>query len=354
LLGNTVKMTFRWFGPGDPVTLDRIRQIPVVRGIVSSLHDVPAGEPWDRWRLAALKATIERHGLSFEGVESIPVHEDVKLGLPTRDRYIDAFISGVKSMGALGIGTLCYNFMPVFDWTRTELARRLPDGSTALAYEHGALQALLDGPGAFELPAWARAYTREDLSRMLEAWRGMDHEGLWRNLEYFLSAVVPEAKKAGVRMAIHPDDPPWDILGLPRIVTDGPALQRLVSIVDSPFNGVTFCVGSLGPAAGNDLPAMIRSLRGRIPFAHLRNIARTGERDFRETAHPSDCGSLDMYAIVKALVESGFDGIVRPDHGRMLWGETGQPGYGMYDRALGAMYLAGLWEAVEKGSRRQP
>jgi len=160
----------------------------------------------------------------------------------------------------------------------------------------------------------------------------------------------PAAERAGVRLAIHPDDPPWDILGLPRVVVDGPALLRLTASPRSPSNGVTFCTGSLGPEEGNDLPAMARSLASRIPFAHLRNVARTGTRDFHETAHASSAGSLDMWEIVRALHESGFDGVVRPDHGRMIWGEQGRPGYGLYDRALGAMYLAGLFEAAEKGA----
>jgi len=256
----------------------------------------------------------------------------------------------VEAMGELGIGVLCYNFMPVFDWTRTQMSLSLPDGSTCLGYEDAALAGLLEGPGAFELPAWAKAYTKEELRSALEAYRGVSREDLWRNLEYFLAAVVPAAERAGVRLAIHPDDPPWDILGLPRVVVDGPALLRLTASPRSPSNGVTFCTGSLGPEEGNDLPAMIRSLEGRIPFAHLRNVARTGTRDFHETAHASSAGSLDMWEIVRALHESGFDGVVRPDHGRMIWGEQGRPGYGLYDRALGAMYLAGLFEAAEKGA----
>ena len=345
-----MRMAFRWFGLGDPVGLDRIKQIPCVTGIVSSLYEVPAGRAWDKAALAALKAEIEAAGLSFDCVESIPVHEDVKLGLPSRDRYIDAFVKGVEAMGELGIGVLCYNFMPVFDWTRTQMSLSLPDGSTCLGYEDAALAGLLEGPGAFELPAWAKAYTKEELRSALEAYRGVSREDLWRNLEYFLAAVVPAAERAGVRLAIHPDDPPWDILGLPRVVVDGPALLRLTASPRSPSNGVTFCTGSLGPEEGNDLPAMARSLASRIPFAHLRNVARTGTRDFHETAHASSAGSLDMWEIVRALHESGFDGVVRPDHGRMIWGEQGRPGYGLYDRALGAMYLAGLFEAAEKGA----
>ncbi len=345
-----MQIAFRWFGDGDPVTLDKIRQIPVVSGIVSALYHVPAGQAWTEAELASLKARIAESGLAFDCVESVPVHEDIKLGLPSRDRYIEAFRESVRVLGRLGIGTLCYNFMPVFDWTRTEMARPLRDGSSSLGYADAALDAMLEGEGAFDLPAWAKAYTRTELRAALDAYAGLSREALWDNLAYFLKAVVPVAESEGVRLAIHPDDPPWDILGLPRIVVDETALKRLTGIVDSPANGVTFCTGSLGPNAANDLPAMIRALGGKLPFAHLRNIQRSGERDFHETAHPSAAGSLDMYAIVRALHESGFDGIIRPDHGRMIWGETGKPGYGLYDRALGAMYLAGLWEAVTKGS----
>ena len=174
----------------------------------------------------------------------------------------------------------------------------------------------------------------------------MDAERLWENLAYFLERVVPVAEAAGVRMAVHPDDPPWPIFGLPRILTDGPALERLVGLVDSPANGVTFCTGSLGALPANDLPAMARRLGGRIHFAHCRNVRVTGERRFHESAHPSRSGSVDMAAVLRALRDAGFAGPMRPDHGRMIWDEAGRPGYGLFDRALGATYLLGLWEAL--------
>ena len=180
----------------------------------------------------------------------------------------------------------------------------------------------------------------------------MDAERLWDNLAYFLERVVPVAERAGVRLAIHPDDPPWPIFGLPRIITNAAALERLVGLVDSPANGVTFCTGSLGALPGNDLPAMVRRLGamggggGRIHFAHCRNVLVTGERTFHETPHPSACGSVDMLQVLRALRDVGFAGPMRADHGRMIWGETGRPGYGLYDRALGAMYLYGLWEGL--------
>ena len=342
--------TFRWFGPADPIPLGHIRQIPGVRSVVSALYDVPIGEAWGRVRLATLKAQIEDAGLCLAVVESIPVHEDIKLGRPTRDRLIDRYCASVRAMGDLRIPVLCYNFMPVFDWMRTDLARRLPDGSTALAYDDRALDAIDLSRGTGELPGWAATYTGSELQALLAAYRTVDAGRLWDHLGYFLERVVPAAAQAGVRLALHPDDPPWSIFGLPRIITDAAALERLVKLVDDPANGVTFCTGSLGALPENDLPAMIRRLgrMGRIHFAHCRNVRVTGERQFHETAHPSAYGSVDLFEVLRALKDVAFTGPMRPDHGRMIWGETGRPGYGLYDRALGITYLQGLWEAIAR------
>ncbi|HEX8430092.1 MAG TPA: mannonate dehydratase [Longimicrobium sp.] len=341
-----MKMTFRWYGAGDPVTLAHIRQIPGIGGIVSALYDVPVGEAWPREALARLQAEIEAAGMTLAVVESIPVHEEIKLGLPTRDRWIANYQASVRHMGELGIPVLCYNFMPIFDWTRTALAMPLEDGSTALAYDHEALARIDLRNGTGDLPGWATAYDAAQLAALLEAYRAVDAERLWDNLAYFLERVAPVAEESGVRMAIHPDDPPWPIFGLPRIVTDGAALERVAGLVDVPANGVTFCTGSLGPLPGNDLPAIARRLggMGRIHFAHCRNVRVTGDRRFHESPHPS--GSVDMREVLRALHETGFTGPMRPDHGRMIWGEIGRPGYGLYDRALGAMYLQGLWEGL--------
>jgi len=343
-------MTFRWFGREDPIPLAHIRHIPGVSGVVSALYDVPVGEAWTRERLARLKGDIEGAGLSFAVVESIPVHEDIKLGRPGRDRLIANYCESVQAMGTVGIPVLCYNFMPVFDWLRTDLAQPLADGSTALAYDDRALAAVDLSRGTGDLPGWATAYGPDELERLLAAYRDVDAERLWDNLAYFLERVVPAAAGAGVRMAIHPDDPPWPIFGLPRIICRGPDLERLVSLVDSPANGVTFCTGSLGADPDNDLPAMVRRIGPRIHFAHCRNVRVTGERRFHETAHPSACGGVDLYAVLRALSDVGFAGPMRPDHGRMIWGERGRPGYGLYDRALGAMYLQGLWEGLTRGT----
>jgi mannonate dehydratase len=344
-------ITFRWFGPRDPIPLAYIRQIPAVRGIVGALFDIPVGEPWPLDRIAALREEVDRHDMLLAVIESIPVHEDIKLGRPTRDQLIDNYCQSVGNMGQAGVPVLCYNFMPVFDWTRTDLARRLDDGSTALAYDDAALAKIDLSRGTADLPGWATAYTADQLKGLLDAYRSVNENKLWDNLAYFLERVVPVAAASGVSMALHPDDPPWSIFGLPRIITNGEALDRVTGIVDNPANGITFCGGSLAADPNNDLVAIIRCIgaKRRIHFAHCRNILRTGPRSFLETAHPSGLGDIDMRAMLGALNDVGFSGPIRSDHGRMIWGETGQPGYGLHDRALGAMYLHGLWEGITGG-----
>jgi mannonate dehydratase len=341
-------ITFRWFGQRDPIPLAYIRQIPAVRGIVGALFDIPVGDAWTLDRVAHLRDEVEEHAMTLEVIESVPVHEDIKLGRPTRDRFIDNYCESIRNIGRAGVRVLCYNFMPVFDWMRTDLERRLVDGSTALAYEDAALRKIDLTRGTSDLPGWATAYSAQDLEALLSGYRAIDEEKLWENLAYFLERVVPVAAASRVRLALHPDDPPWSIFGLPRIITSKAALERVIGIVDDAANGVTFCAGSLAVDAANDLTEIIRSIgaKGRIHFAHCRNIKRTGMRSFEETAHPSDQGDVDMRAVLGALHGVGFDGPIRSDHGRMIWGEVGQPGYGLHDRALGAMYLYGLWEGV--------
>ena len=341
-------LSFRWFGTADPVPLRHIRQIPGVTGIVSALYDVPVGEPWPRDSMERLAELVHNEGLSLAVIESIPVHEDIKLGRPTRDRLIENYAESVLAIGAAGVRVLCYNFMPVFDWMRTDLAMRLPDGSLALAYDHDALSRIDLGNGTGDLPGWAHGYSREELAALLAAYRGVTDEHMWEHLAYFLERVVPVAEEAGVVMALHPDDPPWPIFGLPRIITDCTALERLLSLVDRPANGLTFCTGSLGSRSDNDLVAMATRFarRGRIHFAHCRNVKRTGERAFHEVPHPSAFGDVDMRGVLGALRDGGFAGPMRSDHGRMIWGERGRAGYGLHDRALGATYLLGLWEGL--------
>jgi mannonate dehydratase len=356
-------MTFRWFGPDDPIPLAHIRQIPGVRGVVGALWDVPVGEPWPEAAIADLKATVNRAGLALEVIESVNIHEDIKLGLPSRDHYIANYLVTLRRLAATGVKVVCYNFMPVFDWFRTDLAHELPDGSNALYYDapqvagltpDEAMGLVMGGAKGFTLPGWEPERLGR-LGALFDAYRGMKADDLVANLRYFLEAVVPVCEEVGIRMAIHPDDPPWPLFGLPRIVTDGPSLRRILSLVDSPANSLTLCSGSLGANPSNDIPALVTEFGGRhrIAFAHIRNIRFTGGGSFTESSHLSSDGSLDLYAIVKAYHDCGFEGPVRPDHGRMVWGEQGRPGYGLYDRAMGITYLNGLWEAVSKAEGGQ-
>jgi len=352
-----VTLTFRWYGPADPVPLDHVRQIPGVEGVVSALHDVPPGVAWTTEAVAACRDRIEAAGLRWAVVESIPVPESIKLGTDGREAATEAFCRSLEAVGQAGVPVVCYNFMPVFDWTRTDLALPLGDGSTTLAYRHRDLSRIEEALAAGGLPGWMAAFATGEITALRAAYASVDAERLWDHLAVFLEAVIPVAEASGVRLAIHPDDPPWPVFGLPRIITSGAALRRVTELVASPANGVTLCTGSLGasPAEAARLPETVRALGGRIAFAHLRNVAHgevhpDGTADFHEAPHPE--GAVDLAAVVRALAEVGFAGPVRPDHGRMIWQEVGtegvRPGYGLYDRALGAAYLRGLWDATPK------
>jgi mannonate dehydratase len=338
-------LSFRWYGPEDPIPLQHIRQIPGMKSIVTALYDLPASQPWPESRLLDLKNQIEAHGMCFDVVESIPVHEDIKLGRPTRDGLIAVYKQNLALMGKLGIGVQCYNFMPLFSWFRTELALGLPDGSNALAYRHDEVDKMRD-PWSSDLPAyWPLEDSPDELKSLYLA---QTEEDLWANLKYFLGQITPTAEQAGVQLAMHPDDPPWAIFGLPRIIVDETSLARMIDMVPSPVNGLTFCTGSLGALKSNDLPRMIRRFGDRIFFAHCRNVKRTGEKTFNETAHLLGEGDVDLVEVMRAYHDVGYQGPLRPDHGRMIWGEAGTPGYGLYDRALGAMYLQGIWDGIER------
>jgi mannonate dehydratase len=356
-----MKMTIRWFPEGDDsVTLEQIRQIPGVKGVAAMLSDIPVGEIWPVQRLSALREEVNRAGLCLEVIESVNIHEDIKKGLPTRDRYIDNFIETLHNLHKTGIRCLCYNFMPVMDWVRSALAYPLKDNSTAMAYDHEKALQMNPVKIAHEMYGKARGYSMpgweperlEAMSEDIIFYQSMPSETYWENLEYFLDAVIPYAERYDIKMAIHPDDPPFSLYGLPKLINNAENINRFLSMNTSLYNGLTLCTGSLGADVHNDLPAMAREYagKGRIHFTHLRNIKHSAQRVFTESAHFSECGDLDMYEIVKALYESGFDGYIRPDHGRMIWGEKARPGYGLYDRALGACYLNGLWEAVKKNN----
>lgn len=349
-----MKMSFRWYGQDDAVTLKNIRQIPGMSTIVTAIYDQKVGEVWKEESIKNLKEEVENAGLNFEVIESVPVHEDIKLGKPTREQYIENYCENIRRLAKYGIKCICYNFMPVFDWTRTQLDHELEDGSTSLVYYQSQVDQVnpLDSESDLSLPGWDSSYTKEELKDIVSEYQTLTKEDLWDNLQYFISKVIPVAIECDVYMAIHEDDPCWSIFGLPRIITDEKNLDRFLSLYDDPHHGITLCTGSLGCSGENDVVKMAAKYAkmGRIHFAHMRNIALV-EDGFEERAHLSSCGSLDMYAIMKALYDNGFDGYIRPDHGRMIWNETGRAGYGLYDRALGATYLNGLWEAISKGDK---
>ena len=343
-----MKMTFRWYGEDDPVTLEKIRQIPGMTGIVSAVYDIPVGEMWEYDRIMKLKNTVEAAGLELSVIESVPVHEDIKMGCGNRDRYIENYCTTLRNLAKAGIDCVCYNFMPVFDWTRSDLDYKLADGSSALRYDNETVLKMDPVKGELSLPGWDSSYTKDEMKSLLEAYSHISEEDLWNNLKYFLDRVIKTAEEVKVKMAIHPDDPPWGIFGLPRIITCRKNIERFLKLYDSPYNGLTLCSGSLGASPDNDIADMVHAFADRIHFAHIRNIKITGDRCFEEAGHKTECGSLDIFEIIKAYHDEGFDGYIRPDHGRMIWGEKGRPGYGLYDRALGAVYINGIWEALER------
>ena len=344
-----MKMTFRWYGEKDSIPLEYIKQIPNMSGVVTAVYDTPVGEVWEEEKIARLKSLCDKAGLEMEVIESVPVHEDIKLGKPSRDKLIANYAKTIRNLGKFGVKCICYNFMPVFDWLRTDLKRKNADGSTCLCYKHETLLSL-DAKN-LHLPGWDESYTPEQLNGLLEEYKAVSHGQLFENLVYFLNGTMPACDETGINMAIHPDDPPWDMFGLPRIITCEESYDRLFAAVPDRHNGITFCTGSLGAGRFNDLPKMAAKDAGRICFAHIRQLKYEGEKDFAEAGHLTKAGDLDIYNIVKALTSNGFDGYVRPDHGRNIWGEDGKPGYGLYDRALGAAYLNGLFEAIEKDGK---
>ncbi len=252
-----MRMTWRWFGDADSVKLGQIAQIPVVKGIVGTIEDIPVGAVWSVERIAALKAEVEAAGFTLDVIESIPVSEAIKRGLPERDALIDAYCESIRNMGRAGVKVLCYNFMPLFDWMRTEMIYYLPDQSVVTKYVHAEIDGYLER-GLETRVAWARGFSKEELNAALSDYAEIDDAALFEHLVYFLHRVIPAAEEAGVFLAIHPDDPPWSIFGLPRIVRDAESIGRLLAAVDSPHNGLTFCTGSLGTLASNDLPAMVK------------------------------------------------------------------------------------------------
>ena len=342
-----MQMTFRWYGEGnDRISLSDIKQIPGVTGIVWALHHKMPGEIWEVSEIAEVKRQLDEYGFNMDVVESVNVHDDIKIGLPTRDKYIENYKQCIRNLSKFGVKVICYNFMPIFDWTRSDLFHPVGDGSTALFYEKNMIQDdynamaryILDFTEKYHMsfPGWEPERMAK-LDQLFKAYEGIDHEKLWANLKYFLEAIMPTCEECGIKMAIHMDDPPWDIFGLPRLLVDEASIDRFLKMVDHPCNCLTLCSGSLGANPDNDVAAIVRKHCDRIAFAHIRNVKHFENGDFSEASHRDCDGDTGILDILKAYHDCGFEGYIRPDHGRHLWSEgpgTVRPGYGLYDRAM--------------------
>lgn len=351
-----MKMSFRWYGTGnDSVSLSDIKQIPGVEEIVWALHDKAPGEIWELDEIQKVKDELDEYGFGMEVVESVNVHDDIKIGSEKRDLYIECYKQTLRNLAEFGVKVVCYNFMPIFDWTRTDLFHPLEDGSTALFYEKNKIRNspeemadyILRECKGYTMPGWEPERLAH-LSELFKMYENVDKETLWENLKYFLTELMPVCHETGIKMAIHPDDPPWDIFGLPRLLVDAESVDRFLSMVDDPYNCLTLCSGSLGSNPKNNVAEIVRKHADRIAFAHIRNVKHFPNGDFSEASHRDCDGDVGILDIIKAYHDSGFDGYIRPDHGRHIWGEKCRPGYGLYDRALGIMYILGVWDSLEK------
>lgn len=351
-----MKWGFRWYGAKDTIPLHHFRHVPGCDGVVGTLLGKLPGEVWPIEEIQAFKESIEKERLELLAIESVAVCDAIKAGTEERDHYIDNYIQTIRNIGACGIKLVVYSFKPIFGWAKTHLKYENPDGTYSLVFDQSVVdnmqasemfQLIKSQSGGFNLSGWEEERFKE-FNNLMKMYEGMTREDLFNNLAYFLKRVIPVCEEVDVKLGIHPDDPPWEIFGLPRITKNLEDYKRIMEIVDSPYNGITLCTGSVGANPDCDVAQMIRELGDRIHFVHLRNVEYLGKDKFRECAHLSLDGSLDMYELMKALVDIGFDGVIRPDHGRAIWDEVAMPGYGLYDRALGFTYLQGLHEAITK------